>query len=167
MQTSPNMMIRTALAAATAFVTLSAAQFAFAGERAEAQLQTPVTAPVEKIVDGRIWRCEGRLVRRRHQRRRPSAGAARMQARRQGAGLLRQLQERRSPTDRRRRQGLQRGLIPSPPRRDCGGAAQALRRFFLRPVHGRGASGSSFAPDTCEATARQTPSAFTRTLLDW
>ena len=59
MQTSSNIMIRTALAAATAIVTLSAAQLAFAGEKAEAQLQTPVSAPVEKIVDGRIWRCEG------------------------------------------------------------------------------------------------------------
>jgi hypothetical protein len=59
MQTSPNALIRTALAAATAFVTLSAAQFAFAGEKAEAQLQAPVAAPFEKIVDGRIWRCEG------------------------------------------------------------------------------------------------------------
>ena len=59
MQTSPNTMIRTALAAATAFVTLSAAQLAFAGEKAEAQLQTPAAAPFEKIVDGRIWRCDG------------------------------------------------------------------------------------------------------------
>jgi hypothetical protein len=59
MQTSPNLILRSALAAATAIATLSAAQFAFAGDKAEAQLQTPVAAPFEKIVDGRIWRCDG------------------------------------------------------------------------------------------------------------
>ena len=59
MQTSPNLILRSALAAAAAIATLSAAQFAFAGDKAEAQLQTPVTAPFEKIVDGRIWRCDG------------------------------------------------------------------------------------------------------------
>ena len=59
MQTSPNTAIRSALAAATAILTLSAAQFAFAGDKAEAQLQSPVAAPFEKIVDGRIWRCQG------------------------------------------------------------------------------------------------------------
>ena len=59
MQTSPNTLVRSALAAATAILTLSAAQFAFAGDKAEAQLQTPVAAPFEKIVDGRVWRCDG------------------------------------------------------------------------------------------------------------
>jgi hypothetical protein len=59
MQTSPNTFVRSAFAAAAAIVTLSAAQFAFAGEKAEAQLATPVAAPFEKIVDGRIWRCDG------------------------------------------------------------------------------------------------------------
>ena len=59
MQTSPATMIRATLAAATALITLSTAQLAFAGEKAEAQLQAPVAQPIEKIVDGRIWRCEG------------------------------------------------------------------------------------------------------------
>jgi hypothetical protein len=38
---------------------LALAPTAFAAERAEATLAQPVSAPVEKIVDGRIWRCEG------------------------------------------------------------------------------------------------------------
>jgi hypothetical protein len=59
MQTLPNTFVRSAFAAAAAIVTLSAAQFAFAGEKAEARLATPVAAPFEKIVDGRIWRCDG------------------------------------------------------------------------------------------------------------
>ena len=49
-------------ASLTAFAlagSLAFAPAAFAAERAEATLATPVPAPVEKIVDGRIWRCEG------------------------------------------------------------------------------------------------------------
>ena len=59
MQNAPTTVLRSVLAAATAVITLSAAQLAFAGDRAEAQLEKPVAAPMEKIVDGRIWRCDG------------------------------------------------------------------------------------------------------------
>lgn len=45
------------LAAACALT--AAPSFAAAAERAEAQLASPLAAPVEKIVDGRVWRCEG------------------------------------------------------------------------------------------------------------
>lgn len=47
-----------AAAAICGLVGLSPAS-ALAAERAEAQLAAPLPAPVEKIVDGRVWRCEG------------------------------------------------------------------------------------------------------------
>lgn len=49
------------LIAAAGLAACLAASPALAGSRAEARLAQPVATPIEKIVDGRIWRCEGSL----------------------------------------------------------------------------------------------------------
>ena len=52
------------LAVLTSSISLAGALFATAaiaaapGPNAEARLKAPVTAPVSRVLDGRIWRCE-------------------------------------------------------------------------------------------------------------
>jgi len=52
---------RSILSAAAAAAILAGGWPALAGSRVEAKLAQPVAAPVEKIVDGRIWKCDGSL----------------------------------------------------------------------------------------------------------
>ena len=61
MQTGRLIPGRVFLPAAALAATLAIGSAASAGSRAEARLAQPVAAPIEKIVDGRIWKCDGLL----------------------------------------------------------------------------------------------------------